>query len=105
MRADLLDGVPRADAVLANLPYVERGAELEPEIERYEPAEALFAGADGLEVIRRLVEATGRVPLVALEVGSGQAEAASTLLAGAGFASVRRLCDLAGHERVIVGRR
>ena len=43
------------DAVLANLPYVADGAALAPEIARYEPAGALFAGADGLDLIRRLV--------------------------------------------------
>ena len=46
---------PRYDAVLANLPYVADGAELQPEIARYEPGSALFAGVDGLDVIRRLV--------------------------------------------------
>ncbi len=53
---DLLDGVEVGfDAVLANLPYVADGAALAPEIARYEPAGALFAGPDGLDVIRRLV--------------------------------------------------
>jgi release factor glutamine methyltransferase len=45
------------------------------------------------------------ISLLALEVGFDQAEAVSALLAGAGFGSVTRLRDLAGHERVIVGRR
>src|SRR5438445_511562 len=53
-RADLLDA-GRYDGVLANLPYVAEGAELDPEISRYEPASALFAGPDGLDVIRRLL--------------------------------------------------
>ncbi len=44
----------RCDAVLANLPYVEVGAELAPEIGRHEPPAALFAGPDGLDVVRRL---------------------------------------------------
>ena len=50
------------DAVLANLPYVAEGAELPPEIARYEPACALFAGPDGLDVIRRLMRDGGRRP-------------------------------------------
>jgi len=103
---DLLEGMPgHFDAVLANLPYVADGAELEPEIERYEPPGALFAGEDGLSVIRRLVALAARVPLVALEVGFDQAEAVAALLREAGFGSVQRLRDLAGHERVVVGRR
>ncbi len=102
--ADLLDG-GGYDAVLANLPYVADGAAVAPEISRYEPASALFAGADGLDVIKRLVAAAASVPIVALEVGFDQADAAVELLVAAGFAAVDRMRDLAGVERVIVGRR
>jgi release factor glutamine methyltransferase len=101
---DLLAGVS-ADAVLANLPYVSEGAELAPEIERFEPAGALFAGPDGLDVIRRLVRELDGVPFVALEVGFDQADAVAALLVEAGYSRVDRRRDLAGHERVIVGRR
>ena len=106
---DLLDApvVTRPDAVLANLPYVSsEAASLPPEVVRYEPAEALFAGRDGLSIIRRLVVSVDfHVSVVALEVGFDQAEAVSGLVSGAGFGSVERLRDLAGHERVVVGRR
>jgi release factor glutamine methyltransferase len=107
MRADLLEGVDgRFDAVLANLPYVvPDAADLPPEIALYEPRRALFGGHEGLELVRRLVGMVEGVPLVALEVGFDQAPAASAVLAGAGFGSVERLRDLAGHERVLVGRR
>jgi release factor glutamine methyltransferase len=105
VQADLLDGLePRFDAVLANLPYVASGAELPPEVARYEPPEALFAGPDGLDVIRRLVPAVVGTRLVALEVGFDQARAVEELARGAGFSTVEVLHDLAGHERVVVGR-
>ena len=96
------------DAVLANLPYVEDGAILDPEIARYEPPGALFAGPDGLAVVRRLVDAVGaatEVGTVGLEIGAGQAAAVASLLEATGFASVEPMRDLGGHERVIVGRR
>jgi len=104
VEADLLNGVPgRFDAVLANLPYVADGTPLEPEISLYEPAEALFAGPDGLDLIRRLAEAVAGVPVVVLEIGLGQAAAVAELLHEQGFRTeVYR--DLAGHERVVVGR-
>jgi release factor glutamine methyltransferase len=111
LHADLLEGVPdRFDAVLANLPYVaegERGA-LAPEIVRHEPPRALFAGPDGLAAIRALLASLRRRPrvrLVALEVGAGQAPAVAALVRGAGFAAVAAERDLAGIERVVVGRR
>ena len=102
---DLLAGLSEGDAVLANLPYIADGAVLPPEIARYEPASALFAGPDGLDVIRRLVASVGSVPFLALEVGFDQADAVAELLASAGFGSVERVRDLAGHERVALGRR
>lgn len=111
LTADLLDGVPdEFDAVLSNPPYVadsERVA-LAPEILRHEPPGALFAGVDGLDVIRRLAGELGgrsRVRFVALEVGEGQAPAVGALLRDAGFDAVRAERDLAGIERVVVGER
>jgi len=98
------------DLVLANLPYVRDGdwGGLEPEITRFEPREALLGGKDGLDPIRGLLAAlrSGRIAsAVALEVGEGQAKEVEALLAAARFGptSVRR--DLAGIERVVIGRR
>jgi release factor glutamine methyltransferase len=97
--ADVLDVAGGADAVLANPPYVESGARLPPEL-AHEPAQALFAGADGLAVIRRIAAAP-RPPLLALEIGAGQAAAVAQLLGG----DIEILRDLAGIERVVVSRR
>jgi release factor glutamine methyltransferase len=103
VQADLLEGLAGPfDAVLGNLPYVPDEVELAPEISRYEPPGALFAGPDGLDPIRRLVTMVEGVPLIALEVGL--AEAAGGILESAGFRSIEVLRDLAGRERVVVGR-
>ena len=106
--ADLLDigGWDDCDAVLANLPYVADGApELAPDVARYEPSVALYGGPDGLDVVRRLLAHAAPVPLVVLEVGFDQAAATEALLRTAGFAAIVRRQDLAGHDRVLVGRR
>jgi release factor glutamine methyltransferase len=105
---DLLEGIDGPfDAVLANLPYVPDGSltGLAPEITRYEPARALFAGEDGLDLIRRLIEQAGGAALLGLETGFDQADAVGSLLRAAGYAEVQIRRDLAGHERVLVGRR
>lgn len=107
VEGDLLDGV-RADAVLANLPYIAADELLPPEVARYEPQRALLGGQDGLDLVRRLIEQAGREPqvkLIALEIGHTQAAATSALLELAGFGQIERLQDLAGHERVVLGRR
>jgi release factor glutamine methyltransferase len=111
LRSDLLEGIPdEYDAVLSNPPYVAETEHqmLAPEILRHEPAEALFAGPDGLEAIRRLIAQLAereRVRLAALEIGAGQAMAVSELLRKTGFPKVRTERDLAGIERVVVGER
>jgi len=106
---DLLDPVQGPlDAVLSNPPYVAEGDRLSlaAEITRFEPAAALFAGADGLAVLRRLVPAAAArgARLLALEVGAGQAEAVAALIRDAGWPEVEAHRDLAGIERVVVGR-
>jgi release factor glutamine methyltransferase len=105
---DLLEPVSGPlDAVVSNPPYVaERDwLGLAPEIVRHEPAEALLAGVDGLEVLRRLVPAAAArgARFVALEVGEGQAAAVGELLRAAGYTRVEVRHDLAGIERVVVG--
>jgi len=99
VQADLLDAAAGADAVLANPPYVCDGARLPPDL-AHEPREALFAGPDGLDVIRRLA-AERAAPLLAVEVGAGQADAVARMLGG----DIEILSDLAGIERVVVSRR
>jgi release factor glutamine methyltransferase len=109
VHADLLDGLAGPfDAVLSNPPYVAEAerARLAPDIVRHEPPGALFAGADGLAVIRRLVpRAVAVAPLVAVEVGAGQAAAVADLLRAAGAREARALRDLARIERVVLARR
>jgi release factor glutamine methyltransferase len=111
LRADLLSEMPdELDAILSNPPYILESARpsLAPEILRHEPSQALFAGSDGLAVIRALFDQVadrGLVKMVALEVGSGQAPAVMELARAAGFPAVRAEQDLAGIERVVVGER
>jgi release factor glutamine methyltransferase len=109
-QGDLLDGVdPHVDVVVSNPPYVMDGDRtwMAPEVVRHEPGLALFAGADGLRTIRPLVTqaAATDAELLALEVGAGQAPAVRALVAAAGFPDVSTVIDLAGHERVVLGRR
>lgn len=108
MRSDLCSSVARADIVVANLPYIPTAtiASLEPEVRDWEPRLALDGGADGLDLVRRLVEdcATRLRPrLLALEVMDGQAAEVSRFAQARGaLVSTRR--DLAGIERVVMAR-
>lgn len=107
--ADLVHG-SGYDAILANPPYVSESewVGLQPEIVNYEPREALLAGSDGLDVIRRLIPAAQAAlrsgGLLAVEVGQGQAGAVVDLACAAGFSQVGTELDLAGIERVVWAR-
>ncbi|HUF76887.1 MAG TPA: peptide chain release factor N(5)-glutamine methyltransferase [Longimicrobiales bacterium] len=102
----------RFDVIVSNPPYVpelDRGA-LEPEVVAWEPGTALFAGPDGLEVVRRLVAGAPAAlkdgGLFALEVGDGQAGAVEGLLQGAGgWEGVTVRADLTGRERIVLATR
>ena len=110
LEGDLLSPVAGdVDAVVSNPPYVaeHERTSLPPEVARHEPELALFAGADGLDAIRRLIpEAVAHgASMIALEVGSTQAPAVRDLLSAAGYARVDVVADLAGIERVVVASR
>jgi release factor glutamine methyltransferase len=96
------------DLAVANLPYVGEAewGDLEPEVTEWEPREALLAGPDGLDVMRVAIPAlAGIAPVLALEVGAGQASSVGAMLAGAGFVEVETRPDLAGIPRIVIGTR
>jgi release factor glutamine methyltransferase len=109
-RGDGADGPAAYDLVVANLPYVSEAdwEGLQPEIREHEPREALVCGPTGLEAISELIAGLGELAgcgAVALEVGEGQAAEVAELVRAAGFEPVEVRPDLAGIDRVVVGRR
>jgi release factor glutamine methyltransferase len=103
-RAGWDEGLGAFDLVLANPPYVESDAELAASVRAYEPADALFAGPDGLADYRLLIPqlprllAPGGVALV--EIGATQGPSVGALARGCGFA-VRVHHDLGDRARVV----
>src|SRR3954449_8352931 len=103
-------GDHRFDLLVANLPYVseDEWEDLAPEIREYEPREALVAGPTGLEAIEALAEElldlAPRPRIVAFEIGAGQAVAVSKLVSAAGYSEVETRPDLAGLDRMVLGR-
>ena len=97
----------RFDLILCNPPYVATAAEVGPGVAEYEPPEALFAGADGLDDYRRLASAIGGLladgGLAAIEIGHDQADSAAALFIAAGHAP-QLARDLAGRPRALLIR-
>lgn len=97
------------DALVSNPPYVAEGdTHLQRGDVRFEPRRALAAGPDGLAALRVLVHDAPRCltpgGLLALEHGHDQGEAVRAMMEETGFGVIETLRDLAGHERVTVGR-
>jgi release factor glutamine methyltransferase len=97
------------DVAVANPPYVAEGSpNVDASVREWEPHRALFAGPDGLDAIRTLVEtAPTRVKpggWLVLEIGADQGRAVEELLGRAGYGDVTIRPDLAGRDRVAVGR-
>jgi release factor glutamine methyltransferase len=95
--------------VVSNPPYVrDSDSDLEPIVREWEPADALFAGSDGLDAIRHIVAESPRWlrqgGRLVMEIGSAQGSRVRELLEAAGFDEVEIIADLAGHDRVAIGR-
>lgn len=100
------------DLIVSNPPYVSTNdtPTLQPEVREHEPHVALFAGLDGLDVIRPLViqaaERLERGGVLVFEFGYGQADAVERLLADTpGLEQVDIRSDLQGIPRTAVARR
>jgi release factor glutamine methyltransferase len=96
--------------IVSNPPYVgDDDPDLEATVRRWEPAGALFGGPDGLHHVRAIVGDASRwlVPggWLAMEIGSRQGAAAAEVVAAAGLVEVAVLADLAGLDRIVLGRR
>lgn len=112
VQTDLATGLATAaDVIVCNPPYVPESAAagLAPDVVRYEPGTALFGGADGLLVVRRLLAeaavhlAPGGVLVV--EFGYGQDDSVRDLAVAAGWRVERMLHDIQGIPRTIALRR
>jgi release factor glutamine methyltransferase len=98
------------DLIVANLPYIASAdmAELQREVQ-FDPASALDGGADGLDLVARLI-ADARPHLspaaaMALEIGHDQAARVADLFAKSGYDQIAIAKDYQGVERFVSAKR
>jgi release factor glutamine methyltransferase len=117
-RGDLFDAIAdlslqgKFDLIVSNPPYIASGdiAGLQKEIADYEPMAALDGGADGLDIISKIVKDAPIYlksgGMLALEVGQGQAELVADILRDNGsFIEINIRKDYSGIERIVSARR
>ena len=107
---DLFEGVSgKFPVIVANPPYVsfDDAPLLQEDVLRYEPARALFAGNDGLDIIRRIVgQASGHLEpggRLIMEIGHGQRGAVEKMVGENGELTLLQwIRDLAGSDRAVI---
>ena len=110
---DWFEAVPGAmrgsvDVVVSNPPYIGTGEELPPVVADWEPPVALWSGPAGHEAVEQVIGGASHWlrsgGSLVMEVASHRAQQTAGMASGAGFSDVRVERDLAGLERVVIGR-
>jgi release factor glutamine methyltransferase len=106
----LLELESHVDLVLCNPPYVPDGAVLPPEVADWDPPGAVFAGPDGLDVIRPVIAASAGLlrygGAMAIEHDDTHGEVVPALLRRRKvLTDVEEHLDLAGRPRFATARR
>jgi release factor glutamine methyltransferase len=106
---DALPAGTQLDVAVANPPYVADGApDVDEAVLVWEPHDALFAGPDGLREVRTIIDAAPRHVRpggwLALEIGATQGPVVERLLLDGDYADVSIRPDLAGRDRIALGR-
>src|SRR5690554_1560243 len=103
-----LDG--EVDVVISNPPYIPADAiPRDPEVRNFDPAHALFSGADGLDAVRQVSQTALRLlhpgGTLVIEHGELQAAEISALLRADGWTAVASHRDLLGQDRATTALR
>lgn len=107
---DLFDHIRgNYDVIVSNPPYIrtEEIPKLMPEVQNFEPVQALDGKEDGLYFYRRIVEEAKEYlnpnGFLLFEIGYDQGKEVSKLMENAGYKNVKVIKDLAGNDRVVSG--
>lgn len=111
VRGNLFDNVSGCfDVIVSNPPYIPQGQipALMPEVQLFEPLQALDGGEDGLDFYRKIAalapDYLKEGGLLFFEIGCDQAEDVERIMEEQGFAELSVVKDLAGLDRVVRGR-
>jgi len=108
IEGDLFAGIDhKFDLIVSNPPYISDAdlTDMQKEVRDFEPHNALFAGTDGLDVIRRII---GEAPkhldsggLLLIEIGFGQSKILRDQVDPTVWSKLEVIPDLQGIERIL----
>lgn len=111
IHSDLFENIEgRYDVIVSNPPYIatKEIEALEPEVRDMEPRMALDGMEDGLFFYRKIVSASVQYlnpeGWLMFEIGYDQGEQVSEMMKSAGYVDVKVVGDLAGLDRVVIGK-
>lgn len=111
IQSDLFSNIDeKYSIIVSNPPYIETKVieTLMPEVKEYEPVLALDGEGDGLEFYRRITRESVKYiengGYLAYEIGCEQADAVSRIMMECGYTDIRVVRDLAGLDRVVIGK-
>ena len=111
IHSDLFENIDgKYDVIISNPPYIatKEIEALEPEVRIHEPMMALDGKKDGLFFYRKIVSASVHYlnpeGWLMFEIGCDQGEAVSEMMKASGYTEVRVIKDLAGLDRVVIGK-
>jgi release factor glutamine methyltransferase len=114
LQGDLFDALPRGirapfEAIVSNPPYIPDAEvdTLDRDVRDHEPRLALAGGADGLDLVRRIIDKSpdylAAGGLLAMEIMMGQSDDVAALFTARGFRDVQVKNDYGGIPRVVSG--
>ena len=111
IHSDLFENIEgRFDVIISNPPYIatKEIEALEPEVREHEPMMALDGKKDGLYFYRKIVSVSVNYlnpeGWLLFEIGYDQGKALSEMMKSAGYCQVQVIKDLAGLDRVVIGK-
>lgn len=112
IKTNMFDNIEGSfDLILSNPPYINSDVcdTLMPEVKDFEPRLALDGGVDGMDYYSRIIpkapEHLNIGGYLILEIGHDQGERVSGLMHDNGFFDITVIPDLAGLDRVVMGRK
>lgn len=114
IKSDLLKepikSLKKYDIIVSNPPYIKEDVieTLMDDVKNYEPRSALSGGDSGLIFYERIVEESKKVlkenGILAFEIGYDQGDSVSNIMKNNGYIDIKVVKDLAGLDRVVIGR-